>query len=80
MGKLEGTLDKSRFKSLKFISYPSSTTTFAPILQPHVGALSKGAALVIADALPRTLMVRCHRARALLRLQLGTLVDERWAP
>jgi ABC-type branched-subunit amino acid transport system substrate-binding protein len=54
---IEKTVEASHFKSLKFQEYPSSTTTFAPILAPHAAALGRGAVLIIADALPRTELI-----------------------
>lgn len=52
--KARDLLDASKSKSLKVITYPANTTSFAPILQPIYAALRGGAAIVVGDALPRT--------------------------
>lgn len=54
---IEKTLELGKLKSLKFIEYSSSTTTFAPILAPHAAALGRGTVVIIADALPRTELI-----------------------
>jgi ABC-type branched-subunit amino acid transport system substrate-binding protein len=54
---IEKTVEAGKLKSLKFIEYSNSTTTFAPILSPHAAALSRGAFVIIADALPRTELI-----------------------
>ena len=54
---VEKSVEASKFKSLKFLEYSSSTTTFAPILSPHAAALGRGAVVIIADALPRTELI-----------------------
>ena len=76
VNKIESSLDKNHFKSLKFISYSSSTTTFSPILKPHLDSLSKGAALVIADALPRTELIVRQLRREQLRVRGGSVDSE----
>jgi ABC-type branched-subunit amino acid transport system substrate-binding protein len=72
--RAEKSVDKSGFKSLNFIDYPTSTTSFAPILRPHLEALRRGAALVIADALPRTELIVRQLRREQFRV-LGGNVD-----
>jgi|GEM_PF-1644154 len=58
--------DLSSGKSLIFIEYSSSTTSFSPILRPALESLRKGAPMIIADALPRTeLIVRQIRREGL---------------
>jgi ABC-type branched-subunit amino acid transport system substrate-binding protein len=54
---VEKTVEVGKLKSLKFIEYSNSTTTFAPILAPHAEALARGAVVIIADALPRTELI-----------------------
>jgi ABC-type branched-subunit amino acid transport system substrate-binding protein len=54
---IEKSVEVSKIKSLKFLEYSSSTTTFEPILAPHAAALGRGAVLIIADALPRTELI-----------------------
>jgi ABC-type branched-subunit amino acid transport system substrate-binding protein len=54
---VEKSVEAGKVKSLKFIEYSNSTTTFAPILAPHAAALGRGAVVVIADALPRTELI-----------------------
>jgi ABC-type branched-subunit amino acid transport system substrate-binding protein len=54
---IEKTVEAGKLKSLKFIEYSNSTTTFAPILSPHAAALGRGAVVIIADALPRTELI-----------------------
>ena len=55
--KAQSLLEPSKSKSLKIITYPQSTTTFAPILRPIYDNLRKGAAVVVGDALPRTELI-----------------------
>lgn len=74
---LEKSVEGSKFKSLKFSEYPASTTTFAPILSAHAAALSRGAAIIIADALPRTEMIVRQLRRDGFRVRGGSADRER---
>ncbi len=55
--KARDSLEQSKSKLLKIITYPSSMTSFSPILQPVYDSLRKGAAIVVGDALPRTELI-----------------------
>ncbi|PRP91007.1 hypothetical protein ENSA5_59190 [Enhygromyxa salina] len=74
--KAEKSADLKSVKSLKFITYPSSTTSFSPIVRPHLAALRKGAALIIADALPRTDLIVRELRREQLRVRGGRVDSE----
>ena len=74
--KARESLDPSKSKLLKIIVYPASTTTFAPILQPLYGALRKGGAIVVGDALPRTELIVRHLRRDHFRVAGGKVDKE----
>lgn len=74
--KAKDSLDQSKSKLLKIITYPQSTTSFAPILQPIHGALRKGGALVIGDALPRTELIARQLRRDQFRVAGGKVDKE----
>ncbi len=61
-------------KVLKLIEYPADTTSFKPLLQPVLGKLGTGSAVIIGDAMPRVDLV----VRQLQRL--GVAVDRPDAP
>ncbi|PRP99030.1 ABC transporter substrate-binding protein [Enhygromyxa salina] len=73
---VEKLVEKNSLNSLKFIMYPSSTTSFAPIVSPLVPQLEQGAAILIADALPRTELIVRQLRRAHLRVAGGTVDRE----
>ncbi|KIG12785.1 hypothetical protein DB30_01046 [Enhygromyxa salina] len=73
---IEKSVEQSGLKSLKFIVYPGSTTSFAPIVAPLVRELEGGAALIIADALPRTELIVRQLRRERLRVAGGTVDKE----
>ncbi|MFV8756677.1 ABC transporter substrate-binding protein [Nannocystaceae bacterium ST9] len=62
---------KSLGKTLKFIEYSPSTTSFGPIVSPVLPELRKGATLVIGDALSRTELIVRQLRREKLRVAGG---------
>ncbi|MFO7562219.1 MAG: ABC transporter substrate-binding protein [Enhygromyxa sp.] len=74
--KARDSLEKTKYKSLKFISYPQSTTSFRPIVQPHYDSLRGGAALVVGDALPRTELIVRQLRRDQFRVSGGKVDKE----
>lgn len=73
---IENSVEKTGIKSLKFIEYSASTTTFGPILAPHLDALRGGAVLIIADALSRTELIVRQVRREGLRVRGGNADKE----
>nr|WP_255216656.1 ABC transporter substrate-binding protein [Pseudenhygromyxa sp. WMMC2535] len=63
-------------KSLKFMTYTSSTKSFSPILRPVADALQKGAPVVVVDALPRTELIARQLRRDGLRIAGGSVDQE----
>jgi ABC-type branched-subunit amino acid transport system substrate-binding protein len=74
--KARDLLEPSKSKSLKIITYPASTTSFAPILQPLYDSLRGGAAVLVGDALPRTEMIVRQMRRDQLRVTGGKVDKE----
>jgi ABC-type branched-subunit amino acid transport system substrate-binding protein len=72
----EKLVETSQSNSLKFISYPASTTSFAPIVSPLTKELEQGAAIIIADALPRTELIVRQLRRERLRVRGGKVDSE----
>jgi ABC-type branched-subunit amino acid transport system substrate-binding protein len=62
---------KSLGKTLKFIEYPPSTTSFGPIVSPVLPELRKGATLLVGDALSRTELIVRQLRREKLRVLGG---------
>lgn len=59
----------SSSKSLKVLSYSTSTTSFSPVLEAAAPLLKKGAALVVCDALPRTELITRQARRDGFRVE-----------
>jgi ABC-type branched-subunit amino acid transport system substrate-binding protein len=74
--KARDLLEPSKSKSLKIVTYPASTTSFAPILQPLYDSLRNGAAIVVGDALPRTEMIVRQIRRDQFRVAGGKVDKE----
>jgi ABC-type branched-subunit amino acid transport system substrate-binding protein len=74
--KSRDLLEPSQAKSLKIVSYPASTTSFAPILQPLYDSLRNGAAIVVGDALPRTELIVRQLRRDQFRVAGGKVDKE----
>lgn len=74
--KARGLVDPSQSKLLKVITYPSSTTSFAPILRPIYDSLRDGAAIVVGDALPRTELIVRQLRRERFRVDGGQTDSE----
>jgi ABC-type branched-subunit amino acid transport system substrate-binding protein len=74
--KARDLLEPSKSKLLKIVTYPASTTSFAPIVQPLYAGLRGGAALIVGDALPRTEMIVRQLRRDQLRVAGGKVDKE----
>lgn len=70
------SLEPSKAKLLKVVSYPENTTSFSPILQPVHDSLRKGAAIVVGDALPRTELIVRQLRRDQFRVAGGKVDKE----
>lgn len=74
--KAAESVEPSKAKLLKIISYPASTTSFAPIVKPAYENLRKGAAVVVGDALPRTELIVRQLRRDQFRVAGGRVDKE----
>lgn len=74
--KARDLLEESKAKSLKIVSYPASTTSFAPIVQPLYDSLRGGAAVIVGDALPRTELIVRQLRRDQFRVAGGKVDKE----
>lgn len=76
VAKIDGKVEKGSIKSLIFKTYSTSETSFSKVLSPHLDSLQRGAALIIADALPRTELILRELRRAQLRVRGGSVDRE----
>src|SRR5690606_18898882 len=74
--KARDSLEPSKSKLLKRLTYSASTTSFAPILQPIYDSLRSGAAVVVGDALPRTELIVRQLRRDQFRVAGGKVDKE----
>jgi ABC-type branched-subunit amino acid transport system substrate-binding protein len=74
--KVRDSLEPSKSKLLEIIVYPAATTSFEPIVKPLYGALGKGAAILIGDALPRTELIVRQLRRDKFRVSGGRIDKE----